>query len=99
METRSLVSVKTNWSQSKPIGHNPLSNTVKRLCASAGIDGFFTNHSLCRSCATCLFQEGIEEQVIMSRTGQKSLEGVRAYKTIFDDQQQSSFDTLCSKKS
>lgn len=40
------------------------SQTVKRLCNQAGVDGYFTNHSLCRTCATRLFQQGIEEQQI-----------------------------------
>ena len=32
------------------------------------------------SCATCLFDSGVDEQLIMNRTGHYSKEGVRAYK-------------------
>ena len=36
----------TCWFAKQPLGHNPLSNTVTRICRSAGITGFKTNHSL-----------------------------------------------------
>ena len=36
----------TCWYSNHPLGHNPLGNTVARLCRSAGISGFKTNHSL-----------------------------------------------------
>ena len=39
--------------------------------------------------ATKLFQSGIDEQLIMARTGHRSLEGVRAYKRVSTDQKQS----------
>ena len=47
---------------------------------AAGLSGYFTNHSLCASAATQLFEGGINEQLIMSQTGLSSREGVRAYK-------------------
>ena len=34
------------WYQAKPVGHNPLSGTVKRLCNGIGVQGNYTNHSL-----------------------------------------------------
>ena len=46
----------------------------------AGLDGHFTNHSLRRSYATNLYDNGIPEQVIQETTGHRSVEGVRAYK-------------------
>ena len=45
---------------------------------NAGFDGHFTNHSLRRSCATNLNDNGIPEQVIQETTGHQSVEGVRA---------------------
>ena len=59
------------------IGHNP---TVKRLCSAAGITRQKTNHSLCATAATRLFQKGIDEQLVMKVTGHRSIDGVRAYK-------------------
>ncbi|CAG2223082.1 unnamed protein product [Mytilus edulis] len=46
----------------------------------AGIDGYFTNHSGKRTCATTLYQAGVPEQEIMNRTGHRSVESVRKYK-------------------
>ena len=33
-----------------------------------------------------LFQAGVEEQLIMSRTGHQSLDGVRTYKRVPEEQ-------------
>ena len=77
------------WYSTTPVGHNTLAKTVKRLCETAGISGYKTNHSLRVTNATRLFQSGIDEQLIMARTGHRSLEGVRAYKRVSTDQKQS----------
>ena len=61
---------------------------VKRLCNQTGVDSYFTNHSLRRTHATRLFQQGIEEQQIMSITGLRSSNAVRIYKEISHEQEQ-----------
>ena len=38
--------------------------------------------------ATHLFENGTDEQLIMSRTGHRSIDGVRAYKRVSDKQRQ-----------
>jgi len=70
------------WYTAVAIGHNSLGNTVKRLCDSAGVQGYFTNHSLGASTATRLFEAGVDEQLIMLRTGHSTTSGVRSYKRI-----------------
>ena len=65
-----------------PVGHNTLSQTVSRLCKTAGIPRFKTNHSLRVTTATRLFQSGIDEQLIMDRTGHRSIDGIRRYKRV-----------------
>ena len=70
------------WYTAVAIGHNSLGNTVKRLCDSAGVLGYFTNHSLRASTATRLFEAGVDEQLIMLRTGHSTTSGVRSYKRI-----------------
>ena len=57
---------------SQVIGVNKLSTIVKTMCAAAGIQGNFSNHSGKRTCATSLFQNGVDEQLIMERTGHRS---------------------------
>ena len=76
------------WYTCRPVGHNLLSQTVKRLCSNIGIEGHYTNHSLRRTCATRLFHKGIDEQQIMSVTGHRSTDAVRIYKSISHDQEQ-----------
>ena len=68
------------WYSCVPVGHNTLRTTMSRVCSLAGIDGFKTNHSLRVTAATRLFQAGVDEQLIMKRTGHCSIDGVRTYK-------------------
>ncbi len=70
------------WYQDIPIGVNRLHGFVKEITAKAGLDGFFTNHSLRSTAATWLYQGGVEEQVI---TGHRSL-AVRGYKWMDEKQ-------------
>ena len=76
------------WYSREPVGHNPLGSTVKRLCEKAGIVGYKTNHSLRVTCATRLFRSGVDEQIIMNVTGHQSIDGVRAYKRMSEEQYQ-----------
>ena len=60
--------IKNNifWYSKTPVGHNTLAGTVSRICKKAGVSGYKTNHSLRVTSATRLFQNGIDEQLIMS---------------------------------
>ncbi len=82
------------WYQCKPVGHNMLGQTVKRLCDNVKANGFFTNHSLRRTCATRLYRSGADEQEIMSITGHRSKDGVRAYKRMNIKQEEELSDML-----
>ena len=84
------------WYSKVPVGHNTLSQTVGRLCKKAGITGFKTNHSLRVTSATRLFQSGVDEQVIMSHTGHRSVDGVRSYKRISEEQKKAVSGILTS---
>ena len=61
---------------------------MKRLCEKAGIVGFRTNHSLRVTAATRIFRSGVDEQIIMSVTGHRSIDGVPAYKRMSEEQHQ-----------
>ena len=86
------------WYSSKPLGHNTISKTISRLCSEAGITGYKTNHSLRATAATRLYQSGIDEQLVMERTGHRSLEGVRCYKRTSDEQREVLSDILNRKE-
>ena len=51
----------TVWYQKSPVGHNVLAGTVHRLFKPAGIGGHYSNHSLCATSATRLFDAGLDE--------------------------------------
>ena len=54
------------------------------MCNDAGIEGYRTNHSLRATNATRLFSAGADEQLIMEKTGHRSVDGVRSYKRTSD---------------
>ena len=85
------------WYSKKPLGYHTLSNTVARLCQDAGIHGYKTNHSLRATTATRLYESGVDEQLVMERTGHRSLDGVRSYKRTTDTQREALSDILNRK--
>ncbi len=87
----------SRWYTSRPLGHNTITKTMTRLCAAAGIGGFKTNHSLRATAATRLYQSGVDEQLVMERTGHRSLEGVRTYKRTSSEQREALSDILNRK--
>ena len=76
------------WYQVRPMGHNALAMTVQTLCQRDGVDGYFTNYSLRRTCATRLYNKGADKQEIMSITGHRSSNAVHLYKTVSLEQEQ-----------
>ena len=66
------------WYSRTPLGHNSFSKVVREMMKKAGFEGHFTNHSLRVSSATRLFDAEVNEQLIMSRTGHSSTDGVCA---------------------
>ncbi len=71
------------WYQDCPLGVNAVAKVINTLMTRAGIPGRFTNHSLCVTAATRMFNTGVEEQVVKECTGHKS-DAIRAYKRTSD---------------
>ena len=65
--------ISTCWFSAIPLGHYSLGRTISRTCKVAGIGGYKTNHSLRTTAATRLYQSGVDEQLVMERTGERSL--------------------------
>ena len=82
------------WYSTRPIGHDTLDKAVRRMCSLSGIPGFRTNHTLRATAATRLYQAGVDEQLVMEKTGHRSVEGVRSYKRTSEHQQQQISDIL-----
>ena len=57
---------------------------------------FKTNHSLWVTSATRLFQSGVDEQLIMGRTGHRSIDGIRTYKQVSNEQKEDISNVLNS---
>ena len=89
----------TCWYSKKMIGHTMLSSTVGRLCRLAGIEGYYTNHSLCATITTRLYKSGINKQLVVERTDHRSMEGVRSYKRTSDEQREAISDLLNCEQS
>ena len=84
MPKKNCTSLDITWFTNRPIGKNKLAGFMKRICENAGIPQHFTNHSLMATCATRLYEANVDEQLIMERTGHRSVTGVRAYKRTAD---------------
>ena len=64
------------WFSRSPLGHNSLKNLLGNICKEAGIAGFKTNHLLRATAATRLYASGIDKQLVMERTGHRSVQGM-----------------------
>lgn len=73
------------WYSATPIGRKQLGKMVSAMCKMANIEGVKTNHSLRVSGASALFEAGIPEQIIQSRTGHRSLESLRVYEQVTNE--------------
>lgn len=79
------------WYDSVPVGIHTLQQTVTKMCKKTGFVGYYTNHSLRASAATCLYAAGVDDQLIAEKTGHRS-SAIRAYKHTSEEQQQSVSD-------
>ena len=75
------------WFTSQPIGKNTLGKMVKGICSDGGINGQKSNHSLCATGASDLYQAGVPEKLIQERTGHLSTDGLRHYECTTVSQQ------------
>ena len=79
------------WYSVKPIGHDTLDKAVARMCSLGGVGGYRTIRA---TAATRLYQAGVDEQLIMEKTGHRSTEGARSYKHTSEQQLQQLSDIL-----
>ena len=67
---------------------------VREMCKNAGITGHKTNHTLHATTATKLFHAGDDEQLIMERTGDRSMDGVCCYSKRTSQEQHEVFSDI-----
>ena len=81
------------WFSKQVYGHNTLGTTMKEMCLEAGIP-VRSNHALCATAATRLFQSDVLEHMIQERTGHRSLKALWAYQTISVKQKEAASKAL-----
>ena len=64
------------WYSKIAMGHNTHGKIISEMMKEAFFEGHYTNHSLCVTSATRLFDAEVDEQLIMTRTGHSSTDGV-----------------------
>eukprot|EP00117_Sycon_ciliatum_P039750 scpid102122/ scgid3528/ len=81
--------VRRQW----PLGKNTLRCMVADICSRGGLRGYYTNHSPRRTCATQLYDNGVDEQMIKEVTGHRS-DAVRESKVTTEKKQIATSDIL-----
>ena len=71
-----------SWYTSIPCGKNYLSKMVSEMFTEAGVEEKKTNHSLRAAGVSRLYEAGVDEKVIQSRSGHRHLESLRMYKRV-----------------
>ena len=67
------------WFEMKVLSHNTLENMLKNMSQRAGIQPYFTNHSLRATTVTILSSENVETRQIKAVTGHKSDASIQSY--------------------
>ena len=67
------------WFEKKVLGHNTLENMLKNMSQRAGIQPYFTNHSLRATTVTILSSVNVETRQIKAVTGHKSDASIKSY--------------------
>ncbi len=85
----------SQWYSNQPIGVNQLKKVVHNLMSKGGLEGKYTNHLLRATCATRMFEAGVNEQLIKTFTGHKS-DTVCDYKRVSESLLRKASSTVSS---
>ena len=69
------------------VGRNRFASIIPDMCKAADIKGRKTGHSGKVTCATSLYRQNFDDQLIKERTGHRSIEALHKYKRTGSDQQ------------
>ena len=84
------------WFCDQSYGSNKVCSTVKGICKEAGFVGKYTNHSLCATSASRMYQCNVPEQIIKEIIEHRS-ECVRLYERTSDDIRCRASETISGK--
>ena len=68
-----------------PLGHNKLNSMMKTRMSEAGVEGYYTNHSLRATAVSRLFQNDVDDNLIKGVTGHRS-DALQGYKRETEEQ-------------
>ena len=74
------------WYCDQAVGVNMIAQVVKNLTSNIDSSGYFTNHSLRRTCVSRLNQAGIPIEGVKKKTGHRTTEGVMSYDVVSEAQ-------------
>lgn len=86
------------WYGQAAVGKNTLSVMVKEMRVEAGIGGK-TNHSLCATGASAMFQGNVPEKIIQKTIGHRSTEAFRSYERACTEQEKALSKVLMTNTS
>ena len=81
------------WYADVGVGINTITKVVKNMCSKAGLEGFYSNHSLRATAATRMYAADLPEQLTSEKTGQRS-EAIRSYRRTSSIQNVSASDAV-----
>ena len=84
----------TNWYWTIPCGKNYLSKMVSEMFIEADVQERKTNHSLRAAGVSRLYEAGVDEKIIQSRSGHRRLESLRMYERVSPEQEQAVSNVL-----
>ena len=76
---------KSVWYSTVPLGHNKLNSMVKIIMSEAGVEGYYTNHSLRATAVSRLLQNDVDDKLIKGVTGHRS-DALQGYKRETEEQ-------------
>ena len=96
LQPLSQASEDKPWFSVQPCGKNYLAKMVPSMFSEAGIEEKKTNHSLRAAGVSQLFEAGVDEKLIQSRSGHRRLESLRMYERVNANQEQAVSNILSS---
>ena len=76
---------KSVWYSTVPLGHNKLNSMVKTMMSEAGVEGYYTNHSLRATTVSRLLENDVDNKMIKGVTGHRS-KALQGYKRETEEQ-------------
>ena len=84
------------WYCRSLVGINTLKKFVADMSTDAGLSVRYTNHSLCATAVTRMYNTGVPEKIISDISGHKSLKALRAYERTSTEQQKTAGESIHS---